>query len=285
MSETDSNPPIEEATLDLLVKQVIEGLQPAEQRALDALDTAVTSALADELERAAAAAVLVGLDTSQPLPEALRARIEAAAPSDLARPRRVSEPPPAGLPPSAAGGAGLLTPSRARPPRSRRALSAGWWAAAACLVLALIGWLRPLLTAPGAGSPPPLAAARSALLARPGTVNVPLQGTGDPNGGRVMADVVWNPQLQQGVIRFTGLPANDPAVHQYQLWIFDAGRDARYPVDGGVFDVPAGRTEVLVPIHARLPVHAATAFAVTLENPGGVVVSEREHVLALGKVT
>jgi hypothetical protein len=38
-----------------------------------------------------------------------------------------------------------------------------------------------------------------------------------------------------------------------------------------------------VPIHAALPVRAAKAFAVTVEKPGGVVVSAREHVVLLGQ--
>jgi hypothetical protein len=71
-------------------------------------------------------------------------------------------------------------------------------------------------------------------------------------------------------------------VHQYQIWIFDAGRDKRYPVDGGVFDVPANAAEVVIPIRATLMVRKPAAFAVTVEKPGGVVVSGREHVVALG---
>jgi len=54
-------------------------------------------------------------------------------------------------------------------------------------------------------------------------------------------------------------------------------------VDGGVFDVPADATEVVVPIHAAIAVGAAQAFAVTVEKPGGVVVSAREHIVALAQ--
>jgi anti-sigma-K factor RskA len=85
-------------------------------------------------------------------------------------------------------------------------------------------------------------------------------------------------------MRFVGLPANDTSAEQYQLWIFDGTRDDRYPVDGGVFDIPAGATEVVVPIHARLPVRQAALFAVTVERPGGVVVSSRERIVALAQV-
>ena len=64
----------------------------------------------------------------------------------------------------------------------------------------------------------------------------------------------------------------------------DAARDDRYPVDGGVFDVPAGRDEVLVAVEPRLPVSRAVGFTVTVERPGGAVVSTREKVVAVVKL-
>lgn len=82
-------------------------------------------------------------------------------------------------------------------------------------------------------------------------------------------------------MRLIGLKSNDVRRWHYQLWIFDKTRDQRYPVDGGVFDVPAGATEVFVPINARVPVGSAVMFAVTVEAPGGVVVSTRERVALL----
>ena len=72
--------------------------------------------------------------------------------------------------------------------------------------------------------------------------------------------------------------------HDYGGTAFDAGRDKRYPVDGGVFDVPANTAEVVIPIRAALMVRKPAAFAVTVEKPGGVVVSGREHVVALGAI-
>ena len=106
--------------------------------------------------------------------------------------------------------------------------------------------------------------------------------TKDPAAHGVSGDVVWDPATQRGFMHLAGLAPNDPAMHQYQIWIFDGGRDKRYPVDGGVFDVPANATEVVIPIRAALPVLSPKAFAVTIEKPGGVVVSGREHVVALG---
>ncbi|MEO1716470.1 MAG: hypothetical protein AAFR76_05105 [Planctomycetota bacterium] len=46
------------------------------------------------------------------------------------------------------------------------------------------------------------------------------------------------------------------------------------PVDGGVFDInEAGK--VVIPIRVALPASDVVAFAVTVERPGGVVVSDQ----------
>lgn len=279
MSETGPQNQPDEALVDLLVKQVTEGLTPAEQRALEAMDSAVAGDYARDLERAAAAVVLAGTPAAEPLPAALRARIEGEAQSFVGYATVVK------------------LPTRA----SSRGASSGWWAAAACLVLAALGWLHsPQSNAPVAvvhvptapavipppivpAAPPTPAEERAALLAQPDSLKINLGATKDPAAAGLSGDVVWNPATQRGFLRFVGLKPNDPRAHQYQLWIFDAQRDQRYPVDGGVFDVPANLAEVLVPIRAALPVRAAKAFAVTIEKPGGVVVSARDHVVALGQ--
>jgi hypothetical protein len=98
--------------------------------------------------------------------------------------------------------------------------------------------------------------------------------------GRDAGDVVWDPRSQRGYLRLQGYVPNDPARSQYQVWIFDAGRDDRYPVSGGVFDVPEGVDELVVPISASVPVERAAAFAVTVERPGGTVVSDRAKLVA-----
>ena len=79
-------------------------------------------------------------------------------------------------------------------------------------------------------------------------------------------------------MRFKGLAVNDAKQLQYQLWIFDKHRDQAFPVDGGVFDV-SSTGEVIVPISAKLRVDEPVLFAVTVEAPGGVVVSKRERIV------
>jgi anti-sigma-K factor RskA len=83
-------------------------------------------------------------------------------------------------------------------------------------------------------------------------------------------------------MRFTDLPKNDSSKETYQLWIFDEAQDEKTPIDGGTFDVTADG-EVIVPINAKLVPRNTKAFAVTIERPGGVVVSKREKIVALAK--
>src|SRR5271170_1471378 len=75
MSDTRPQGQPDEAMVDLLIKQVTEGSSPAEQRALDVLDTEVASAYQRDLERAAAAVTLAGTAAQPPLPAALAQRL------------------------------------------------------------------------------------------------------------------------------------------------------------------------------------------------------------------
>jgi hypothetical protein len=128
-------------------------------------------------------------------------------------------------------------------------------------------------------SAPTPSEARTALLSNAKDVTtLAWTATKDPFALGASGDVVWSASQQQGYMRFVGLAVNDPQQLQYQLWIFDKNRDQAFPVDGGVFDVtPNG--EVIVAISAKLPVGEPVLFAVTVEKPGGVVVSKRERIV------
>ena len=301
MSETGAQSQPDDALVDLLVKQVTEGLSPAEQRALDVLDPSVASDFLRDFEHAAAAITLAGMPLIEP-PAQLRAIVAQQAERHFASDRdaRAAAAVPAGVPANVME----LQASRgsaARPRVGARGGMLGWFAAAACLLLALFGWFRPpAVTAPPVAevqvvvpptpvppvqvpeAAPTAAAERSAMLANPDSIKVTLDPTKDPAARGVTGDVVWDPTTQRGFVHFVGLAANDPRVRQYQIWIFDAKRDKRYPVDGGVFDVPADASDVVIPIDAALSISQAKAFAVTVEKPGGVVVSALGHVVALG---
>ena len=55
------------------------------------------------------------------------------------------------------------------------------------------------------------------------------------------------------------------------------------PVDGGVFDVDSSGS-VTIPIDAKLKVDSPYLFAITVEKPGGVVVSSRERLALVAPV-
>ena len=64
--------------------------------------------------------------------------------------------------------------------------------------------------------------------------------------------------------------------------IDDSVRPLKTPVDGGTFDVNADG-EVIIPINAKVKALNPQAFAITMEKPGGVMVSEQKEVAAIAK--
>jgi hypothetical protein len=273
----------DERLVDLLVKQTTEGLAPAEKAELERLMTSHRDADPELIERVAAAVALAGNIDDEPMPADLRRRVETEG-------RRIVAG--TGLPVT-----DIRTRRRAEAPASSRPQWL-WVAAAASIVIAVLGWwprLRealapeptvPVVTtqAPAIRPEPTAQEKREVLLAKPAIVQSAWSSTADPASQGVAGDVIWDNETQTGYLRFTGLAANDPSTFQYQLWIFDANQDERYPIDGGVFDIPAGQSEVIIPIDAKIAVNAPVMFAVTMEKPGGVVVSGREHIVALAKV-
>ena len=264
---------------DLLVQQAIEGLSAADEVELQELLAAYPDANPQAIESTAAAVLLAGNWKEEPLPEAARLRLEAAAAGFCAANTIVELPKASPRAPDVGKG---------------RSVSSGfaWFAAAASIVLAVIAWLPRQqqqveldLVTQASPDAETLAARRQTLLAAARPLVREWSSTDDPAGAGVQGDVVWDAASQTGYMRFTGLPANDPGALQYQLWIFDEARDDRYPVDGGVFDIPSDGGEVVIPILAKLPVTSPKLFAVTIERPGGVVVSSRERIVVVAAVS
>ncbi len=260
---------INDELLDLLTERALGQLSVSDEKRLARLLADAGLEDNDDVELALAAAMNAyasreasAVDAA--IPEALEARLLAdadaffgpapAAVTDLDAERRRRE---------AQAGQGVQTQT----PPSR--LGQMGWALAAMLALVVVFALQP------DSLPEPLdpASARQALVAEANTSVIEWGASAIPAYNRVSGDVVWNDALQQGYLRLTGMPANDPTISQYQLWIVDPARDAN-PVDGGVFDVPAGSDEVIIPINAKLAVANPAAFAITREQPGGVVVSD-----------
>ena len=55
------------------------------------------------------------------------------------------------------------------------------------------------------------------------------------------------------------------------------------PVDGGVFDIVTTESPTIIPINPKLPIGKAKGFAITLEQTGGVVISEQPLILTAPK--
>jgi hypothetical protein len=275
----------DERIADLLALEVTAGLEPAERQELEALLAATPGAVPDALAGAAAAVTLAARLPAEPLPAALRETLIKQG-QTVVRVRAANKVQP--LPVRKPAAAATAAAPAATVPAAASARY-GWYAAAASILIALAAWFPRFETeTPPAlveAPEPSVAERREALLAAaPSALTQEWTRTEDPASAAVQGDVVWDEATQTGYMRFSGLPANDPSQAQYQLWIFDGTRDDRYPVDGGVFDVPAGATEVVVPIKATLPVRKAALFAVTVEVPGGVMVSSRERIVALAQV-
>ncbi|MFN0088580.1 MAG: anti-sigma factor domain-containing protein [Blastocatellia bacterium] len=153
---------------------------------------------------------------------------------------------------------------------------------AACLALLALRLVEP----DRAPISPAISAAvrRTQLLEQaPDALQLDWTATGEAHGPHAAGDLVWSASRQEGYLRFRNLQVNDPRIEQYQLWIFDEQQDERYPIDGGVFDITA-EGEVIIPIRAALRVSNPTLFAITVEKPGGVVVSDRSRLPLLAKV-
>ena len=213
----------------------------------------------------------------EPLPESLattlRQNIPQSVPSTQSPP--VEQKTSAGIPPS-------VVPF----PTWRRLASSpvlAWGAAALFAVLFIFSFVtKNPNTNPGLADQPSKlspADAREKLLAQGEKLfQSEFQGQNQFKG--MSGKVVWSDELQEGYMTLTDLPSNNPSESQYQLWIVDPDRDAN-PVDGGVFDIPAGQSTAVVPISNPLLVTNPQAFVITLEQPGGVVVSKQETVVAL----
>jgi len=281
-----------ERIAELLVERAIDGLDTESETELSRLSRQYPDYDDDAIDRVASAIAVSNLDT-EVVPDRLRERLETDAERWLREHR-----------PQAAEVVQL---------EGRRTRTAGrpWmqWLAAASIMVAAVGWYqasmvmlerdalkaelaeteaslenqRQLLVQLRTPSPPDFSARRARLAGSAGARVLSWSHTEDPAALAAAGDLVWDDQLQEGYMRFQGLAANDPDVFQYQLWIFDATRDERHPVDGGVFDVPPGSDEVIVPIRAKLPVGEPVLFAITVERPGGVVVSARERIALIAE--
>ena len=290
--------------VELLVQRAVDGLNSSERAELNQLLSEEKYDDAGRFEYTAASLLLAGdveNNTPEEMPYSLRERLMAqadtvaasmpAAPSrqNTSQPRVISIAGRSRSTPATPTASAKPAVSKAPAPRKSSSFGGkvGWFAAAASVLIALAGWWPrlqsgdPMVEAPLAST---LEQQRQDLLAQQGVLRRTWQTTPDPAASGVTGDVVWDQRTQNGYLRFRGLQANNTNEMTYQLWIFDGTRDERYPIDGGIFDIPPGQSEVIIPITAKLQVRNPAAFAVTIEKPGGSVVSSRDRIVVLAPV-
>lgn len=264
--------------LDLLAEQAGGGLTEAQQTEFDALLRESLDHGTGEFDEAAAALAesFAAEVEFEPMPSHVRERCIGSARAVMSEAPAEPQPPvPAPL---------RFSPVRETP---RSGMSIGWLAAAACLVLAVFGWLPRQSTVVPAnpwinttGNALTLLEERQAFIeSHADAVVWEFVKWGDEYEG-VTGDVAWDPVTNEGYMRFTGLPANDPKRERYQLWIVDSARGTPLevpPIDGGLFDIGSDSGEWVVRFRARLPVEDVFGFGVTVEGPDGVVISDQER--------
>ena len=256
--------------VDLLADRSLGELEPLDSDELNRLLADAKSGDHDGFDRIAALLELGLIEHSmEPLPKELRQKVLAAAMREIApKPQSLVE--------------------KISPPKillKSAPQKAGHWflrfaptlAAAAILLVAFSMYPREKQST---------ISSRQALLdTAKDVVVIPWTATADPVATDASGDVAWSKSRQAGYMRFNGLLKNNPTQEQYQLWIFDPSQDKRYPVDGGVFNIDKAIGESIIPISARLHLTGPTLFAVTIEKPGGVVVSDRKRLPLLAKTT
>ena len=240
--------------LELLSDRALFGLSPEEEREVEQLQATCPDVDAGDMDR-------------------IVALLELSRPEDEAR----------GMPPSVQKQ--ILSADRpALPPQTGRATGVRDLVLAA-LVSAAATWFAMVTWSSSGPTAIPVAAveARNELI---GSANDLVRQDWTPTNKRAAysGDVVWSNAKQRGYMRFVGLPKNNPSVEQYQLWIFDGTQDERYPIDGGVFDIGSDENEVVIEIDPKIEVRKPAMFAITIEKPGGVVVSDRSRLPLLAKL-
>lgn len=274
---------------DLLTKKAVYGLDEAEQRELDELDEGNADAEFRSLEITAAAINLAGLGIEEEMPARLYSKIADAAAARFSIAEAKTEEPTTVATAPVYGRNEIF----ADKPANSWFSWLGWaFAALACIALAVdIGMTRnpnneqAKIEKPAEIVQPPTFEQQLEAFIRstPNAIKANWSSANPKDANQVSGEVVWSDEKQAGYMRFRGLPVNDGAKLTYQLWIFDTTQDEKTPIDGGTFDVTVNG-EVVIPINAKLKAQGPSLFAVTVEKPGGVVVSKREKMAAIAKV-
>lgn len=274
---------LDERMMDLLADQALVGLSQEELRELETLEKNADSDMeAHSLELAAAQISTIGIEKDAEMPEHLFKKIVDDSKHHVAAEQNV-----------------FTAPRRSIGAESAVSGSAWSWlgwavAAVACVALAVNVFTTRQDGRDVVGGPTPTptpvvekltpAQMRQRLIDTEQALARAEWGKGNVKESEsISGDVVWSDAKQAGYLRVSGLPANDKTKQTYQVWIFDETQSEKTPIDGGIFDVTE-TGEVIIPIDAKLNAKNPKAFAITIEKPGGVVVSTRDKVAGLAPV-
>lgn len=281
-----------ERMLDLLTDQILFGLSEEESAELKELEKLYPELKNDNsLELTASAIGLTNLSEIEPMPQHLRSKIMADADTYFANAKssKVLQFQPQLREVKSEKTEDDLQPTFQFEPKRSFTQWLGWtFAGLASIALVIsigLNLQKPKVIVQEVPVPPKVLTASeqyNQLLASAKDLQK-TSWVNPKNDKEIIGEIVWSEAEQKGFMKFTGLAANDVSKEQYQLWIFDENQDEKTPIDGGVFDVKANG-ETLIPIDAKLKVKNPKLFAITAEKPGGVVVSKREKIVAVGKV-
>jgi len=240
---------------DLLAQRATEGLSAAEAAELSELLAAAGVLDEDvELDSVAATVNLAMLTQADmhAMPDSLRAKLETSGEAWAQARSRFAAP--------------------ARASGVNRFLA---FTAAACVLLAAGTWI---MTSSRRQALSPLTV-RSQVDRQADAVHVALADWDNPEVRGVSGEAVWSESSQSGYLRLKDLP-KAPTDSQYQLWIVDS-RGMGQRISGALFDGD-GNSETIVPITPGIRVQQAAAFAITIEKPGGVWVSDMTRRVVIG---
>ena len=283
--------PAEGRIAELLADRSVDALVSEEFTELDLLLRDSPGIDGDEFDRIAAeiACVPIAGGAVEEMPSHLRASLERGLASLASGSPVVATAPvqePTIVAPQAQSSRPASSPANASPSSGTGIFP--WVALAAAVILAIAGWWPRLASEQGPSAVELTLAERRDQLAETAT---DLDSSSWATHKRwkdeelgVSGEVIWSDELQEGYMTIRGMPRNDAEKRQYQLWIYDEVHAApRPPIDGGVFDCN-DNGEAVIAINAKLLVRNPSLFGITIEEPGGVVVSDQDELVLIAPV-
>lgn len=264
--------------LDLLADQALFGLSAEEQQELVTLSAAYPDVDSTEMDRIVGLLEASSPATEQPaMPEAIKKTV---LESNGIAPNEIDSNEMRSAADLGQASTRKQTDVKGRPTNGSR--SSLVWLAVAAAIGALLASFSFNYWHQNNATPVLSVVQQKQQLEADGTDLVQVAWTPTDETKPYAGNVIWSNETQKGFMTFEGLPVNDPTKEQYQLWIFDADQDERYPIDGGVFDIASGKATI--PIDAKIRVSKPTMFAITIEKRGGVVVSDRSRLPLIAKL-